>query len=149
MGNQQKGVRMSKKKTYEVELTGQVGIWTTFEKMGLVHHDEVGNINGDEILEWYFENKTGVLKVDFEHDGEWDIGRDGETIIWRGGVRHDIEVIASSLSEAQELSEEVAENLDTGMFDIDWDYDETDEPFVVWTIDGIYRTERVEHNMVK
>jgi len=140
---------MIKKKTYEVELTGLVGMFTTFEKMGLVNHAEVGDINGDEILEWYFENKTGVLKVDFEHDGEWDIGRDGKTIIWHGGVRHDIEVIASSLSEAQELSEEVAENLDTGMFDIDWDYDETDEPFVVWTIDGISRTESAEHNMVK
>ena len=127
---------MIKKKTYEVELTGQVGIWTTFEKMGLVHHDEVGNINGDEILEWYFKDKTGVLKVDFEHDGEWDIGRDGATIIWRGGVRHDIEVIASSLSEAQELSEEVAENLDTGFFDIDWDYSDEEEPFKVWMIDG-------------
>jgi len=104
--------------------------------MGLVHHDEVGNINGDEILEWYFENKTGVLKVDFEHDGEWDIGVDGKTIMWRGGVRHDIEVIASSLSEAQELSEEVAENLDTGFFDIDWDYSDEEEPFKVWMIDG-------------
>ena len=132
---------MIKKKTYEVELTGQFGIYTTFEKMGLVNHAKGTNYDvfTDEDtnkLNEYFKNKTGVLKVDFEYDGDWGITLNGDFITWEGGVRHDIEVIASSLSEAQELSEEVAENLDTGFFDIDWDYSDEEEPFKVWMIDG-------------
>ena len=99
-------------KTYEVELTGTL------------QHD-VSNTEGE--IEKLNAINTGKLEVDWQSDGEISDG------VWEGGVRHDIEVIASSLFEAQEKSKEVAENLDTGSVEVDWDFD---DDFAVWKIDG-------------